>query len=129
MTFRTTAVITAIVTFILGAGFLLATRLMVARWQIDPTDSVLLFGRRIGAIYLGLAVMFFLARGAAATVERRALSAGAAVVCSMLAALGVYEFSAGHAGRGILVSVAVESLLTLAYIRLLVVWREHGPRA
>jgi hypothetical protein len=116
------------VTFVLGAGFLVATRLMVARWQIEPTVSVLLFGRRIGAIYLGLAVMFFLARGAAATVERRALSAGAAVVCSMLAALGVYEFSTGHAGPAILASVAVESLLALAYIRLLVMQREHDAR-
>ena len=126
MTFRTTAVITAIVTFVLGAGYLVAGQILVGRWQIEPTESVLLFGRRIGALYLGLAVIFFLVRSAAASVARSALCTGAAVTCSLLAILGVYEFTAGRAGAGILASVAIESLLALAYIRLLVIERKNA---
>ena len=119
MRFRTIAVITAIGFFALGLGYLFAGALMVGRWQIQSTESVLLLSRRIGAIYLGLSVMLFLARSAPVSVTRTALSAGAAVLLSLLALLGVYEFTAGHAGPGILVSVVIESLLALGYIRIL----------
>jgi hypothetical protein len=119
MSFRTIAVISAIVTLVLGLGYLFAGAFMVARWQIQPTDSVLLLGRRIGGVYLGLSVMFFLARSAPVSLTRTALSAGTAVAVSSLALLGVYELTAAHAGPGILVSVALESLLALGYIRIL----------
>ena len=111
MNFRTIAVITAIVSVALGAGYLLFGGLVVGRWQIQPTDSVLLLGRRMGGLYLGLGVMFFLARSVPVSVARTALSAGAAVALSVLALLGVYELTVGHAGAGILVSVVIESLL------------------
>ena len=91
MSFRTIAVITAIVTLVLGAGYLFAGTLLVERWQIEPTESVLLFGRRIGALYLGLCVIFFLARSAPVSVARTALCTGTAAACSLLALLGVYE--------------------------------------
>ena len=119
MRFRTIAVITAIVALALGLGYLFVGAIVVGRWQIQSTDSVLLLSRRIGAIYLGLSVMLFLARSAPVSVTRTALSAGAAVLLSLLALLGVYEFTAGHAGTGILVSVVIESLLALGYIRIL----------
>ena len=119
MSFRTIAVITAIVALALGLGYLFVGALVVGRWQIQSTESVLLLSRRIGAIYLGLSVMLFLARSAPVSVTRTALSAGAAVLLSLLALLGVYEFTAGHAGPGILVSVVIESLLALGYIRIL----------
>jgi hypothetical protein len=119
MSFRTIAVITAICALALGLGFLFVGALMVGRWQIQSTESVLLLGRRIGAIYLGLSVMLFLARSSPVSVTRTALSAGAVVLLSLLAILGVYELTAGHAGPGILVSVVIESLLALGYIRIL----------
>jgi hypothetical protein len=120
MNFRTMAVITAIVTLLLGAAYLFAGALVVGRWQIEPSDGVLLLGRRMGAIYLGLSVMFFLARSVPVSVCRTALSVGAAVVCSLLALLGICEFAAGRAGAGILASVAIEALLALGYAWVLV---------
>ena len=89
MKFRIFAVITAIVSLLLGAGYLFLGALLIGRWQIEPTSSVLLFGRRMGALYLGLSVMFFLARSAPVSVARTALSAGTAVACSLLALLDV----------------------------------------
>jgi hypothetical protein len=117
--FRTVAVITAIVVLALGLGYLFAGALVLGRWQIQPTDSVLLLGRRLGALYVGLSVVYFLARSAPVSVARTALSAGSAVALSLLALLGVYEVEAGHVGLGILASVAIESILALAYIRIL----------
>lgn len=128
MSFRTLAVVTAVVTLVLGAGYLLAGTLLVGRWQIEPTPSVLLFARRIGALYVGLSVIFFLARSAPASVARTALCAGAAVACSMLALLGIYEFSAGRAGSAILASVAVEAILALGYGRMLAAERKLAVR-
>lgn len=124
MSFRTVATITTIVTLVLGAGYLFAGTLLVGRWQIEPTESVLLLGRRIGALYLGLSVIFCLARSAPVSVARTALCAGTAVACLLLALLGVYELSAGHAGPAILASAVVESLLALGYITILVAERK-----
>ncbi len=123
MSFRTTALVTSLVVLVLGVGYLFAGSLLVGRWQIEPTQSVLLFGRRIGALYLGLSVIFFLARSAPVSVARTALGAGTALACSLLALLGVYEFSAGRAGPAILASAAVEALLAIGYIRILVTER------
>ncbi len=123
MSFRTLAVITAIVALALGVGYLFVGALVVGRWQIQPTDSVLLLGRRMGGLYLGLSVMYFLARSAPVSVTRTALSAGTVVALSSLALLGVYEVTAGHAGSGILVSVAIESLLAVGFIRILLTER------
>jgi hypothetical protein len=127
MSFKTLAVITAILMLVLGAGYLFAGTVFVGRWQIQPTESVLLFGRRIGALNLGFSVGFFLARNAPVSVARTALCAGVAIGCSLLAVLGVYEFSAGRAGGGILVSAIVESLLAIGYIWIL--FTEHRVKA
>jgi hypothetical protein len=119
VSFRTVAVITAIVIFALGVGYLFAGALVMSRWQIQSTDGVLLLGRRMGGLYLGLSVTYFLARSAPVSIARTALSAGSAVALSLVALLGVYEFTAGHAGLGILVSVVIESVLALGYVRIL----------
>ena len=124
MSFRTLAVVTAVVTLALGAGYLFAAGLVVGRWGIEPTESVLLLGRRMGALYLGLSVNFFLARSVPASRARTALCAGAAVTCSLLAILGVYEFSAGRACAAILASVLLVLLIALGYTRILVVERK-----
>jgi hypothetical protein len=124
MSFKTFAVITAVIGLVLGAAYLFVGELVVGRWQIEPTESVLLLGRRIGVLYLGLALMFFLARSAPVSVARTALSAGFAVALMILALLGVYELTAGHAGPGILVSAGIEFLLALAYIRVLFTQRK-----
>ncbi len=129
MNFRTIAVITAVIGFALGAAYLLAGNLVVARWQIEPTDGTLLLGRRIGALYLGLALMYFLARSAPVSVARTALSAGTALALAVLALLGIYEFAAGRVGPGILVSAGLEFLLAFAYAGVLVAERKavaHG---
>lgn len=119
MSFKTTAIITATVSFVLGCAYLFLGNLVVARWQIEPTDAVLLLERRIGALYIGLAVMYYVARLAPISLARTALSAGTAVALSGLACLGVYEFASGRVGPGIFVSAGIELLIAFAYIRVL----------
>lgn len=125
MSFKTLAVTTAIIAFLLGLGYLFFGSIIVGRWQIQPTESVLLLGRRLAALYIGLAVIFFLARSAPVSTARTSISIGAAVALSFLALLGIYELLLGHVGHGILASVAIEALLAIGYISILLTERKN----
>ncbi len=120
MSFKTAAILTALVAFVLGLAYLFAGGVMVGRWGLDPTGGVLLLGRRMGCLYLGLSAMYFLARSAPASLARTALAVGAATTLALLALSGILEFAAHHAGAGILVSAAIELLLGLAFVASLV---------
>ena len=125
MNFKTLAITTAIIAFLLGLGYLFFGAIIVGRWQIQPTESVLLLGRRMAALYIGLAVIFYLGRSAPVSSIRTALSTGAAVALSFLALLGIYELLLSHVGRGILASIAVEALLSIGYIWILLIERKN----
>ncbi len=124
MSFRTMAVITAGILFVLGLGYFFFGAVIVGRWQVESTASVILLARRIGCLYLGLSVIFFLARSAPKSSTRTALSAGTVVVTLLLAGTGVYELAAGHVGMGILISAAIEFLLALGYVSVLLTERK-----
>ncbi|WP_369936716.1 hypothetical protein [Xanthomonas tesorieronis] len=89
---------------------------MLANWGIGTSPAAELMARRGAALYAGLSVMFFMARGAAPTPARSALVAGFVTACALLAALGIGELASGHAGRGILVAVVLESVFVLAFL-------------
>jgi uncharacterized membrane protein len=124
MKFKTIAVVTAVILFGLGLGYFFFGAIIVGRWQVEPTASVILLARRIGCLYLGLSVIFFLARSAPRSTMRTALSAGTVVVTLLLAGTGVYELALGHVGKGILVSAAIEFLLALGYVSVLLTERK-----
>ena len=115
MSFKNISIVTAIIAFLLGIGYLFFGSLVIGRWQIEPTNSILLLGRRMGSLYLGLSIIFFLSRSLTLSTTRTALSIGAAVTLSLLALLGIYEYSLGRVGSGILISVVIESLLAIGY--------------
>lgn len=90
--------------------------MMLSAWGVELTDSVGLVPRRIGALYAGIAVMYFFARNAEHSATRTALIVGTITTCSILAILGINEYVAGHASGGILISVLVEVVLVLAFL-------------
>lgn len=90
--------------------------MMLSAWGVELTDTVGLVARRIAALYAGIAVMYFFARNAAHSATRTALIVGTITACSILAILGVYEYVAGHASGGILISVLIEVVLVLAFL-------------
>jgi hypothetical protein len=51
MTYRATATAAGLIALVLGLGYLFARHLVVGRWQVEPTEGVLLLGRRMGAVY------------------------------------------------------------------------------
>jgi hypothetical protein len=115
MSFHTLSILTCIAALLLGAGWLAAGKLMLQRWRIEPSVGALLVGRRIGVIYLGVALLFFLVRSTGSTELITTVSTFAALANALLAGLGVYEYRARRAGPAILVSVAFELLLVLGF--------------
>ena len=121
MTFQTLSLVTSIAALLLGAGWFAAGRLMLQRWRIEPSVGALLVGRRIGVIYLGVALLFFLVRSIESPELITIVSTFAAVANALLAGLGVYEYRARRAGPAILVSVVFELALVVGFGRLLLI--------
>jgi hypothetical protein len=115
MSFHALAIVTCLAALLLGAGWLFAGRLMLKRWRIEPSVGALLVGRRIGAVYLGVALLCFLVRTTTSAELITSVSWFAVLVNALLVGLGLYEYRARRVGPAILVSVAVEFLLLLGF--------------
>lgn len=115
MSFHALAIVTSIAALLLAAGWLFAGHLMLKRWRIEPSVGALLVGRRIGAVYLGVALLCFLVKSTTSPELITSVSLFAALVNALLAGLGLYEYHARRAGPAILVSVAIELLLLLGF--------------
>ena len=115
MSFTIAAVATSIAGLLLGVGWLFAGSLLLKRWGLEANPPSLLVGRRLGATYFGIAIMLFLGRSAPPSELRWAVSIAMLVALSVLAILGIVEFKAKRAGKGILVSVVLEVLLAAGF--------------
>jgi hypothetical protein len=115
LSFRQVAISGSSICFALAAVWLGAPQSILWIWQISGSDSTLLMARRGAALFLGLAVVLWLARNAESSPTRHAIAVGFSVSCAALAALGIYDFAAGHAGVGILAAVSVEAMLALTF--------------
>lgn len=115
MTFEILALITTGAGTLLGLGFLFAGRFMLKQWGLDATDASLVMCRRMGAVYLGLALLFFLGRSAGPSELRSAVCAGLGIAIGLLACLGLFELMSRRVSKGILVSTVVETLLSTSF--------------
>ncbi|HEY0231619.1 MAG TPA: hypothetical protein VGC55_10225 [Dokdonella sp.] len=88
-------------------------------WGVAYSDETGVVARRGAALFLGIGVMFALARDAEPSPARSALCTGFAVACLALAVLGVFELARGRAALGILSAVAVELALACALLAVL----------
>jgi hypothetical protein len=115
MSFHALSIVTCIAALLLATGWLTAGRLMLRRWRIDPSVGALLVGRRIGAVYLGVALLCFLVRSTTSPELITSVSLFAVLTNALLGGLGLYEYRARRAGPAIVVSVAVEVFLLLGF--------------
>lgn len=115
MTFATIALLLSILLLALGAGWLFTGGMFYKQWGVDESHRGTLGARRIGAIYLGLGLMLYLARTAPPSELRTAVCAGVLAVLVLLALLGGFEFLSRKAGPGMLSAVLVESLLAASF--------------
>lgn len=119
MSFTAVAIATSIASLLLGLGWLFAGSLVLKRWRVEANPVALLVGRRLGAAYLGIAVILFAARSAPASELRTAVAAGLLAALVLLAVLGLLELKSGRAGKGILASVVLELVLAAGFLSVL----------
>jgi hypothetical protein len=125
-TFRSLAIAAAVTCFALAGTWLFAPSVVLDLWAVQYSYPVGLVGRRAAALFLGIGVMLYLARDAQPSQSRNALAIGLSTSWAALAALGVFEFTTGHAGVGIWSAVVVEVALAVAFIS---ATRSEGPNA
>ena len=116
MSFFVMALIMTFAACLLGLRFIFAGGSVLKEWGIEPTAGALVVSRRIGVMYLGLALMFFLGRTAAPSDLRSAVCLVMAGTIALLASLGVFEFGARRATAGIFRSVVAEAVLAAAFV-------------
>jgi hypothetical protein len=111
MTFKIMAFVMTFSGCLLGLRFIFAPGSVLHEWGIEANPGSLVISRRIGAIYLGLALMFLLGRAAAPSDIRSAVCLVTGGAIALLAGLGLFEFLAGRVGAGIFRSVVGEAVL------------------
>jgi hypothetical protein len=116
MTFQIMALVMALGGCLLGVRFIFAGGSVLKEWGMEETAGALVLFRRIGAIYLGLALMFLLGRAAAPSDIRSAVCLVTGGAIALLACLGLFEFLARRASAGIFRSVAGEVVLAAGFI-------------
>ncbi len=115
MTFRIMAYAMTVGGCVLGLRFIFAGASVLREWGLEVSDGPLVICRRVGALYLGLALLFFLGRTAPPSDLRSALCLGVGGAIALLAGLGVFEYSAGRVGSGIIVPAIVETVLAAGF--------------
>lgn len=115
--FHTLALFTALLCFALALIWGLRPDWLLWLWSVEYSSATGLVARRNAALFLALGIMFYRARHAPPSDTRRAISTGFITGCFVLAALGLSEWISGNAGPGILLAVATETLLGLAFIQ------------
>lgn len=123
MTFQILAYVMAVAGGLLGLRFIFAGASVLTEWGIASTDGALVICRRLGAVYLGLALMFFLGRNAPPSDLRSAVCLGLGAAVALLAGLGLFELRAGRAKAGIIRSAIVETVLAGGFV-----WAWWGGR-
>jgi hypothetical protein len=115
MTFQIIALIMTCAGCLLGGRFIFAGGSVLKEWGVEVTAGSIVIFRRIGAIYLGLALMFFLGRAAAPSDFRSAVCLVTGGASALLACLGLFEFLAGRVSAGVFRSVVGETALAAGF--------------
>ncbi len=116
MTFQILALVMTAACLVLGARFLFFGRGLLTEWGLESSTGALILFRRMGLMYLGLALVFFIARTAGPSDIRPAMCLILGGTAVFLAGLSLYEFFARRVSAGIFRSVVAEAVLGAAFV-------------
>ena len=116
LSFRGLAIFSALAFLVLAVAWMFAPSSVLSGWGVAFSNPVGLVGRRLAAMFAGMAVMFFGARNAPPSPARSAMVAGLVAACLILAVLGVFDLVSGQANQRILGAVVLEVGLPLAFL-------------
>ena len=116
MTFQIMALIMTCAGCVLGLRFMFAGGSVLKEWGVEATAGSLILFRRIGAMYLALALMFFLGRAAAPSDMRSAVCLVMGGAITLLSCLGLFEFLARRVSAGVFRAVVGEAVLAAGFV-------------
>jgi len=116
MTFQIMALLMTCAGCLLGLRFIFAGGSVLKEWGVEATAGSLILFRRIGAMYLALALMFFLGRAAAPSDLRSAVCLVMGGTITLLSGLGLFEFLARRVSAGVFRSVVGEAVLAAGFV-------------
>ena len=119
VSFHTLALVTAGIFLLIAIVWLFAPARFLTAWGVKDSAETRLIGRRVAALYAGVAVMFLMASDAEPSLPRSALIVGLVSTCLLLAVSGVVEWLQGRASKGILVAVLIELSLSLLFLQVM----------
>jgi hypothetical protein len=102
-------------TFALGVAWLFAPLTMLMAWGAKPDEAAVYMARRYGGLFLGYAVILWLARHAEASPVRDAILLGGGVVSTALMVVSLFGIATGVVGRVVWTAVLIEGALAAAF--------------
>ena len=107
--------LTAVLTALLGLGWLFATHHMLALWGVQGDAVAVYMSRRYAGLFFGYTVIMWMGRSAPSSVTRTAIVAGGAAVTAVMAAVSLMGVLNGTVGPMAWSAVAIEVGLALAF--------------
>lgn len=107
--------LTALACAALGLVWLCASAPLMRLWGAAPGPASLMASRRLGAAFLGFAVIFRACQGLPAGPARQGLCLAGAAATGLFCALSLWDLSRGRANRWVALSAALEGALALAF--------------
>jgi len=116
MTFQLMALIMTGAACLLGARFIFAGGSVLKEWGLEVTTGALIVCRRIGILYGGIALLFFLGRDAGPSEFRSAACLVTGGVIAALSGLGLFEFLSRRVRAGIFAAVVAEAVVAAGFV-------------
>jgi len=120
--FNILSIVTSIIAGLLFICLLLFPEFIFMLFEINGNESAYFISRRAAMLFLGYAIISYLARNAQPSMTRQALAFGLGVTMFSLAILGLIELLRGAAGIGILLAIGTELLIAGCYF---LVWNSN----
>lgn len=115
--FRKISILTALICAVLFALLLLSPASYVGTYGVGADAGGMFMVRRASPMFLGFAVMLWLARNTGPSPLRNALSWGIAAAFAGVALTGMFEYLRGVASGAILIAAAGEMLIAVLFAR------------
>ena len=123
--YKTLSVMTAALSITLACFLLLFPEPLFLVFGVAGNESAYFICRRASMFFAGYAAMAFLSRHEPPSAARQAMALGIGTSMAGFAALGLFELLRGFAGPGILLPMAIEVFLALAYFS---IWSRERRR-
>ncbi|MDE2363217.1 MAG: hypothetical protein KGM42_11115 [Hyphomicrobiales bacterium] len=116
ISYKTVAIAAAGLSLVLCLVFFAAPERMLDTWGVTSNPSSDFVAKRLGALFLGMAVILASTRDIGPSPARTGICNGAIAAFTSLAILGAVEYFRGHVSAGIGSAVVVELAFAAAFL-------------